>query len=55
VSMWTSGTEVSCSGGGLSFTGEEVFSDAGEDARAGEETGLLARISGHVGEAGLAV
>jgi hypothetical protein len=53
--MWTSGTEVSCSGGGLSFAGEEVFSGAGEDARAGEEAGLMAGIFGHAGEVGLLV
>jgi hypothetical protein len=55
VSIWTSGAEVSCSGGRLSFTGEEVFSGAAEDARAGEETGLIAGMSGRMGDAGLAV
>jgi hypothetical protein len=55
VSMWTSGAEVSCSGGGSSFAGVEVFSGAGEDARAGEVTGLVAGISGRVGDAGLSV
>jgi hypothetical protein len=39
----------------LSFAGEEVFSGAGEDARAGEETKLIAGMSGRVGDAGLAV
>jgi hypothetical protein len=52
MSMWTSGAELSCSGAGMSFTGEEFFSGAGEDARTGEETGLIAGISRHVGEAG---
>jgi hypothetical protein len=55
VSMWTSGAEVSCSGGGPSFTGVEVFSGAGEDARTGEVTGLAAGISGHAGDASLSV
>jgi hypothetical protein len=36
----------------LSFIGEEVFSGVGEDAHAGEVTGLIADISGHIGEAG---
>jgi hypothetical protein len=39
----------------MSFAGEEVFSGAGKDARAGEETGLIAGISRRVGEAGLVV
>jgi hypothetical protein len=34
--MWTSGAELSCFGGGSSFTGEEAFFGAGEDAGAGE-------------------
>jgi hypothetical protein len=34
--MWTSGAEVSYSGGGSSFAGEMVLSGAGEDAGAGE-------------------
>jgi hypothetical protein len=36
LSMWTSGAELSCSGGGSSFIGEVVLSGAGEDAGAGE-------------------
>jgi hypothetical protein len=55
VSIWTSGPEVSCSGEGFSFAGEEVFFGTGKDARVGEETGLIAGMSGHVGDAGLAV
>jgi hypothetical protein len=55
MSMWTSGAEVSCSGGGSSFTGVEVFLGAGEDAHAKEVTGLVAGISGHIGDAGLSV
>jgi hypothetical protein len=55
VSIWTSGAEVSCSGGGLYFAGEEVFSGAGKDAHVREVTGLIAGISGHAGEAGLSV
>jgi hypothetical protein len=34
--MWTLGVELSCFGGGSSFTGEEVFSGAGKDAGAEE-------------------
>jgi hypothetical protein len=34
--MWTSGAELSCFGGGSSFTGEEAFFGAGKDAGAGE-------------------
>jgi hypothetical protein len=55
VSMWTSGAEVSCFGGGSSFAGVEVFSGAGEDAHAREVTGLVARISGRTRDAGLSV
>jgi hypothetical protein len=51
--MSTSGAKVSCSGGGSSFTGVAVFSGAGEDARAGEVTWLVAGISGRAGDAGL--
>jgi hypothetical protein len=51
--MWTSGAEVSCSGGGSSFIGVEVFLGAGEDARAGEVTWLVVVISGRIGDAGL--
>jgi hypothetical protein len=39
----------------MSFAGEEAFSGAGKDARAGEETGLIAGMSRRVGDAGLAV
>jgi hypothetical protein len=55
VSMWTLGAEVSCFGGGSSFAGVEGFSGAGEDARAGEVTGLVAGISGCAGDAGLSI
>jgi hypothetical protein len=51
--MWTSGAEVSCSDGGSSFAGEEVFSGAGEDAGTGEVAWLVAGMSGHAGDAGL--
>jgi hypothetical protein len=34
--MWTSGAELSCSGGGSSFAGEVVLSGAGEDAGVGD-------------------
>jgi hypothetical protein len=51
--MWTSGAEVSCSGGGSSFTGEEVFSSAGEDSGAGEVAWLVAGMSRRAGDAGL--
>jgi hypothetical protein len=34
--MWTSGAELSYSGGGSSFVGETVLSGAGEDADARE-------------------
>jgi hypothetical protein len=44
---------MSCSGGGSSFTREEVFSGAGEDAGAGEVACLVAGISGHAGDASL--
>jgi hypothetical protein len=53
--MWTSGAEVSCSGGGSSFAGEEVFSGAGEDASAREVAWLVAGISGRAGDAGLSM
>jgi hypothetical protein len=53
VSIWTSGAEVSCSGGGTSFAGEEAFSGAGEDAGAGEVVWLVAGMLGHAGDAGL--
>jgi hypothetical protein len=51
--MWTWGAEVSCSGGGSSFTGEEVFSGAGEEAGAEEVVWLVAGTSGRAGDAGL--
>jgi hypothetical protein len=51
--MWTSGAEVSGSGGGSSFVGEGVFSRAGEDAGAGEVAWLVAGMSGRTGDAGL--
>jgi hypothetical protein len=44
---------VSCSGGGSSFAGVEVFSGAGEDAGAGEVASLVAGMSGHAGDADL--
>jgi hypothetical protein len=47
------GAEVSCSGGGSSFAGEEVFSGVGEDAGAGEVVWLVAGMSGRAGDAGL--
>jgi hypothetical protein len=53
--MWTSGSEVSCSGGGLSLAVVEVLLATGEDARAGEVTGLMAGTSGHAGDAGFSV
>jgi hypothetical protein len=53
MSMWTSGAEVSCSGGRSSFTGEEVFSGAGKDASAREVAWLVASMSGRTGDAGL--
>jgi hypothetical protein len=50
--MWTLGAEVSCFGGGLSLVGVVVLLAMGEDARVGEETGLMAGASGRAGEAG---
>jgi hypothetical protein len=44
---------VSCSGGGSSFAGVEVFSGAGEDAGAGEVAWLVAGMSGRAGDADL--
>jgi hypothetical protein len=44
---------VSCSGGGSSFAGEEVFSGAGEDADAEEVAWLVVGMSGRTGDAGL--
>jgi hypothetical protein len=51
--MWTSGAELSCSGGGSSFAGEEAFSGAGEDAGAGEVVWLAAGMSGRAAAASL--
>jgi hypothetical protein len=53
--MWTSGTEVSCTSGGLSLTRVEVLAATGEDVRAGEVTGLMASTSGRAGDAGFSV
>jgi hypothetical protein len=47
--------EVSCSGGGSSFTGEEVFSGAGEDAGAREVAWLVAGMSERTGDVGLSM
>jgi hypothetical protein len=44
--MWTSGAELSCSGRGSSFTGEEAFSGAGEDAGAEEVVWMADGMSG---------
>jgi hypothetical protein len=41
-----SGAELSCSGGGSSFAGEEAFSGAGEDADAREVVWLVDGMSG---------
>jgi hypothetical protein len=51
--MWTSGAELSCSGGGSSFAGEEAFLGAGEDAGAKEVVWLVAGMSGRARDAGL--
>jgi hypothetical protein len=51
--MWKSGAEVSYSGGGSSFAGEEVFSGTGEDVSTGEVAWLVAGMSGHAGDTGL--
>jgi hypothetical protein len=53
--MWTSGAELSCSGGGSSFAGEVVFSGAGEDAGAGEVVWLAEGISGVAVAAGFSM
>jgi hypothetical protein len=53
--MWTSGAEVSCSGRGSSFIGEEVFSGAGEDAGTEEVAWLVAGMSGRAGDADLSM
>jgi hypothetical protein len=44
--MWTSGVELSWSGGGSSFAGEVVLSGACEDAGAGEVVWLAEGMSG---------
>jgi hypothetical protein len=44
--MWTSGAELSCSGGGSFFIGEEAFSGAGEDVGVGEVVWLADGMSG---------
>jgi hypothetical protein len=51
--MWTSGAELSCSGGGSSFAGEEAFLGAGEDAGAKEVVWLVAGMLGRARDAGL--
>jgi hypothetical protein len=53
--MWTSGAELSCSGGGSSFTGEEAFLGAGKDAGAGEVVWLVSSVSGRGGDASFAM
>jgi hypothetical protein len=53
--MWTSGAELSCSGGGSSFTGEVVLSGAGEDASTGEVVWLAEGTSGVAVAAGLSM
>jgi hypothetical protein len=52
--MWTSGAELSYSGGGSSFAGEEAFLGAGEDAGAGEVVWLVSGMSGCAGDASFA-
>jgi hypothetical protein len=52
--MWTSGAELSCSGGGSSFAGKEAFLGAGKDAGAGEVVWLVSGMSGHAGDTGFA-
>jgi hypothetical protein len=44
---------LSCSSGGSSFTGEEAFLDAGEDAGTREVVWLVAGMLGRVGDTGL--
>jgi hypothetical protein len=48
--MWTSGAGLSCSSGGSSFAGEEVFLGAGEDAGAREVWWLVSGASGRAGD-----
>jgi hypothetical protein len=50
--MWTSGAELSCSGRGSSFAGEEVFLGAGENADTGEVLWLVSGASGRAGDTG---
>jgi hypothetical protein len=51
--MSTSGAEVWCSGRGLFLAGVAVVSATGEDAQAGETTGLITGASGRTGDTGL--
>jgi hypothetical protein len=51
--MWTSGAELSCSGGGTSFAREEAFSGVGEDVGTGEVVCLAVDMSARAGDAGL--
>jgi hypothetical protein len=53
MSMWTLEAEVSCSDGGSSFAGEEVFLGAGEDVCTREVAWLVAGMSGRAGDTGL--
>jgi hypothetical protein len=53
--MWTSGAELSCSGGGSSFTGEVVLPGTGEDAGAGEVVWLAEGMSGVAVAAGFSI
>jgi hypothetical protein len=53
--MWTLGAGLSCFGGGSSFTEEEAFLGAGEDASAEEVLWLVSSASGRAGDAGFAV
>jgi hypothetical protein len=43
--MWTSGAELSCSGRGSSFAGEEAFFSVGKDAGGGEVVWLADGMS----------
>jgi hypothetical protein len=53
--MWTSGAELSCSGGGSSFTGEVVLLGAGEDADTKEVVWLPEGMSGVAVAAGFSM
>jgi hypothetical protein len=55
MSMWTSGTKVSCSSGWLSLARVEILWATGKDAHAGEVTGLMAGTSGRAGDVGFSV